>query len=161
LWAFDASSIIHAWDNYPRENFPALWQWIGAQISQGRFVMPKVAFEEVDHQAPDCAQWLRKQSIERTEMTNEIVQEAERIKELLEISGDSYHAKGVNENDLFIIATASVLEYELITNEARQITAPEIPAKRRIPAVCGMPSVDVPCIDFIALIKQSKEVFGR
>lgn len=29
MLAFDASSIIHGWDNYPIEQFPGLWAWMG------------------------------------------------------------------------------------------------------------------------------------
>jgi len=47
MLAFDASSIIHAWDNYPEKQFPPLWEWISDNIESGEFVMAQVAFEEV------------------------------------------------------------------------------------------------------------------
>jgi len=37
---------------------------------------------------------------------------------------------------------------------------PDIPKKRKIPAVCTMPEVAVPCINFIEYIKRTDEVFG-
>jgi len=160
LQAFDASSIIYAWDNYPLENFPPLWQWIADQAAQGDFVISKVAFEEVKGKAPDCAEWLRKQNIEQIEMTNEILQEAMRIKGLLGISGDNYHPKGVGENDILIIATAKVHGHEIISNEAPQRNPPKSLAKRKIPAVCDLNGVGVRCINFLTLIKRSKKVFG-
>jgi len=87
LRAFDASSIIHAWDNYPLVQFPPLWKWMAREISAGRFVMPKVAFEEVNARAPDCSHWLRQNHVRRIEVTNAIVQEALRIKGMLGLRG--------------------------------------------------------------------------
>lgn len=159
LRAFDASSIIHAWDNYPLVQFPPLWKWMAREISAGQFVMPKVAFEEVNARAPDCSHWLRKNHVRRIEVTNAIVQEALRIKGMLKIEGDNYHPAGVGENDILIVATALVEGLELVSNEGRQNNLPKIPAKRKIPAVCEMEGVDVPCLDFLALITRSGEVF--
>src|SRR6478672_7026640 len=107
--AFDASSIIYAWDNYPEPQFPPLWTWIARQINQGELQMSRVACEEVDEKAPDCGQWLRAQNLRGLEIGDDITQEAMRIKGLLNIVADNYHAKGVNENDVLIIATARVL----------------------------------------------------
>ncbi|MFO7775723.1 MAG: DUF4411 family protein [Candidatus Hydrogenedentota bacterium] len=151
--------MIHAWDNYPPGQFPPLWRWMAREISAGQFVMPKVAFEEVDAHAPDCGQWLRRNHLKRIEVTNAIVQEALRIKGLLGIHGDNYHPAGVGENDILIVATALVEGLELVSNEGRQNNLPKNPAKRKIPAVCEMAGVGVPCLDFITLITRSGEVF--
>lgn len=161
MQTFDASSIIYAWDNYPLRQFPPLWRWIAAQISARECNMPQSAFEEVKKRSPDCAKWLRDQDIERIAVTNDILQDAFRIKNLLEIKGDKYHPKGVGENDLVIIATARIKKSELVSNEGRQTQFPNVPAKAKIPAVCGLNDVKVDCIDFITLIKRSQEVFER
>jgi hypothetical protein len=159
LQTFDASSIIYAWDNYPPEQIPGIWRWIAEVIGDGGFSIPTVAFEEVHRRLPECAQWLSDRNIERIAMSNDILQEAVRIKGLLGIEGDQYSPKGVGENDLFIIATASVDDLELISNEAKQNNLPDRPANYKIPAVCVMDGVQVPCIDFITLIKRSGQVF--
>jgi len=98
---FDASSIIHAWDNYPAEQFPGLWSWMASQMADRNIVIPRVAFDEVKHKAAECSTWLKEAKIELLEVNNVIVQEALRIRFLLGISGDAYHAKGVDENDIF------------------------------------------------------------
>jgi hypothetical protein len=158
MQVFDASSMIYAWDNYPARQFPGLWEWMAAQISTKGLVMPRVAFEEVAHKTPECGEWLKGNDLELLEINNAILQEAMRIKGLLGIVGDSYHAKGVGENDIFIIASARIHRGELVSNEGRQ-KLPDIPAKRKIPAVCAMHEVSVPCINFIEFIKKSDEVF--
>jgi len=155
---FDASSMIHAWDNYPLGQFPGLWEWMATQIEEQSLMMPNVAFEEVAHKTPDCGDWLRANNLERLDISNTVVQEAMRIKKLLGIVGDGYHPKGVGENDILIIASARVHRAELVSDEGRQ-KLPDIPAKRKIPAVCAMPDVSVPCINFIDFIKRSNAVF--
>lgn len=121
--------------------------------------MPQVAFEEVERRAPDCCDWLRDHDIIRIGVSNAIVQEAFRIKKRLHIEGDKYHPRGVGENDLLVIATASVEGRVLVSNEGRQNQFPTIAAKAKIPAVCELHHIEVPCIDFITLIKESGEVF--
>lgn len=158
---FDASSMIYAWDNYPIDQFPPLWEWMANQIVAKELLMPSVAFEEVNHKAPDCGAWLKGVNLEQVAISNAVVQEAKRIKEVLGIVGDRYHPKGVDENDLLIIATARLAGVGLISDEAKQPGAPQILSKRKIPAVCTMPAVSVPCINFIEFIKASKEVFGN
>ena len=132
---------------------------MSAQIGSGTFGMPQVAFEEVERRAPDCCNWLRHHKIHRVSTSNDIVQEAFRIKSLLQIEGDKYHSKGVDENDLLIIATASVVQVGLVSNEGRQNQLPDVMAKCKIPATCDLEPVGVRCIDFITLIKESGEVF--
>ena len=44
---FDASSMIYAWDNYPVQQFPGLWEWMADQISTEELQISAVAFDEV------------------------------------------------------------------------------------------------------------------
>lgn len=159
LATFDASSMIYAWDNYPVDQFPPLWDWVTSEIERDTFSIPSVAFDEVNKKTPDCGQWLKDAGISLLSVTNEVLQEAMRIKKLLQIQEDRYHPNGVGENDILIIATASIMQLVLISNEARQITLPLDPARKKIPAVCADPEVAVDCIDFITLVKRSRHVF--
>ena len=159
MQVFDASSMIYAWDNYPVRQFPPLWEWMASQIEAKQLVMPSVAFEEVQHKTPDCGEWLKDNNLEQLAISNAILQDAKRIKGLLGIVDDNYHAKGVGENDILIIATARLHRAELVSDEERQPTTPQVPAKRKIPAVCALPTVSVSCINFLEYIKRSEEVF--
>jgi hypothetical protein len=160
MQVFDASSMIHAWDYYPEPQFPRLWNWIGVQIDQKSFTMARVAWEEVRNKTPDCGDWLKAKSLEQYDVNNTILQDSVRIKGLLGIVADNYNPKGVGENDILIIATARAYGAELVSEEQRQPNTPQLPAKRKIPLVCAMTDVAVPCINFIEYIKRSGEIFG-
>lgn len=156
--AFDASSIIHAWDNYPPEQFPGLWEWMGERIESGELVILSVAFDEVLRRLPDCSNWLDGHGIQKMTITNETLQIALTINRLLGIENDRYGA-GVGENDVFIIASAKENKHELLSNENRQNNLPVDMKKYKIPAVCNLPEVAVTCIDFLEFIRKSKAVF--
>lgn len=159
MQVFDASSIIYAWDNYPLQQFPGLWDWIGERISDSTIMMPSVALSEVHDNSPDCGAWLRNADLRTHEINNAILQESLRIKDLIGVIGDKYGA-GVGENDILIIASASVLGKELVTNEAWQPNLPRDLLKYKIPAVCALPAVRVSWIDFLNFIKRSEAVFN-
>lgn len=155
MYSFDASSIIHAWDNYPikNEHFESLWTWFGEMVENNEFTISEIAFEEVNHKVPECGKWLKDNSIEIHKLSPNILYQTQSIKGLLEIEEESY-TKGVGENDLLIISTALVLSLILVTEEARQNNLPPTKSNYKIPAVCGLPEVNVDCISFIDLIKQ-------
>lgn len=158
MQAFDTSSILYAWDNYPIGQFPPLWDWMGEQFEVGEFVLSDVAMKETKKKDPDCAQWLKDHSAQSFPTTNKDLQIALIIKSLLGIRNDKY-GSGVGENDILIISSAKVHGHLLITNEAVQNHLPKKLTKYKIPAVCAMPTVAVPCMNFLELMKRSNEVF--
>ena len=160
MQAFDASSIIYGWDNYPNQQFPKLWNWMATQIQAKLIVMSSVAAIEVQGKTPDCGSWLKDNNLEQWPVGNNELQEALRIKGLLGIVGDQYHVNGVGENDIIIISSCRLRSVSLVSDERRQKDAPSISAKRKIPSVCGMATVGVDCINFLDFIKGSGEIFG-
>lgn len=159
MQVFDASSMLYAWDNYPIAQFPGLWAWMADRVMQRVIRMSEVAAEEVGHKAPECVTWLKDAGLQKMPVTEAILLEAFRIKGLLEIEEDKYGA-GVDENDLYIIATAKLNVCELVTDEAFQPSANKHKRNWKIPAVCNMESVQTPWISFLDYIKRSQAVFG-
>lgn len=155
----DASAIIYAWDNYPRAQFPGLWGWLANELKKHELAISAVALEEVAQMAPDCATWLKNAEVLRLPISDAVVMTAMAIKSAIGVVNDQYHPKGVDENDLFIIASAKVHGAELISNEARQFGAQVETRKYKIPAVCDMPSVGVTTLNFLEYIQKSQQVF--
>ena len=159
MLVFDASSALYAWDNYPVQQFPPLWAWLESQITSGSLTIAGVALEEVGHKSPESAAWLKAQQIRVLPITQAILLDALRIKNLLGIHDDLYGG-GVGENDLYIIATARAHGGELLTDERRQPALPQSPRSYRIPAVCAMVEVHVQNLNFVEYFKRSQVVFG-
>lgn len=154
MYSFDASSMIHAWDNYPPENahFESLWEWFASNIHTKEFVISKKAFEEVSHKIPECGKWLQNNSVEIYNLTPQSLLIAKNIKTSLGIIEEKY-TKGVGENDLFIIAIARESGAILVSEEGRQSALPALKSNYKIPAVCNMASVSVECCNFLSLLK--------
>lgn len=159
MQVLDASSALYAWDNYPIEQFPSLWLWLGSQIATGDLQISSVALEEVERKSPECAAWLEAENVSVHNVDQKILLDAVRIKALLSIEGDRFGG-GVGENDLLIIAAARSKGAVLITDERRQPDLPRTKANYKIPAVCGLQTVEVSCLNFLEYLKKSKVVFG-
>lgn len=158
LVTIDASSIIYAWDNYPIEQFPGLWEWLCEEIGDRNLCIPSVAFDEVKNKSEECSKWMQECNVQKFVVTADILRTAVEIHGLLGIENDNYHPKGVGENDIIIIATAKIMETVLISNESMQTGLPQDVRKCKIPAVCHFREVDVSCIDFLEYLKSSERV---
>ena len=159
LQTVDASAVIHAWDTYPIDHFPKLWEWISEQINHGELDICRVAYDAIARKTPDCGTWLESSGFKCSEITNAIAQEALRIQAILGIR-QRFSAKGVDENDLLIIARASIEGIDLVSEERPQRQLPADMAHWRIPAVCRHVDVGVNCVQFIEIIKQSGRKLG-
>lgn len=159
MQVLDSSSALHAWDNYPIEQFPPLWAWLAQRVALNELSISGVALEEVRHKSPECATWLKTQQIRVLPITQAILMDALRIKALLQIEEEQY-GSGVGENDLFIIATARAHDAELLTDEARQPNLPKQLRRYKIPAVCALPEVQVFCLSFVEYFRRSGAIFG-
>lgn len=157
---FDASSMLHAWQDYLPGQLPGLWDWLGEQVQTNEITLLSEAFGEVEHKAPDCAQWLRVNGLQVVQVTQALTDRAMQIKQLLGISNDSYHPRGVDENDILIVAAAWVHAVDLVSNEERQPLLPDDKRKYKIPAVCALPEVAVRSLSLREFLAQSGQVFG-
>ena len=158
LVTVDASSMIHAWDNYPIEQFPALWEWLCEEIETGNLSVSKVAYEEIKKHYNECAVWMDDCGIVKYDVTNDILRLSLIIRRELGIVDDAYGG-GVGENDILIIATAKSLNTVLMSNEKVQTGLPANKKNYKIPAVCQLDVVSIECIDFLHYFKRSGKTF--
>lgn len=154
MYSFDASSMIHAWDNYPPENphFDSLWKWFSEQMDNKNFGISAKALDEVCHKIPECGDWLKNKNIEVYPLTPTSLATAQGIKTLLGIAEEQY-TNGVGENDLLIISMSKENQTTLVSDESRQNKLPALKSNYKIPAVCGIPEVNVECVSFLDLLK--------
>lgn len=148
----DASSAIHGWEHYPIELFPDLWQWLAEQIEYGEIQCIQLIMQEIKHKLPECFDWLESYQIEIIPIDDPITQKASEIGGSLGLDGSSYHSKGIDENDIFLIATAAVTNNAVISNEAIQLKPPDNIQKSKIPLVCKGQSVQ--CYSFLAYFTE-------
>lgn len=156
----DSSAIIHAWDNYPIEKFPKLWDWFKCHSESGLLVFPWIVHDEVKKNALPCYEFLLKPSIvslQKIAPSNAILSKAEEIKRSLQIAQSQY-GTGVGEADIYIVSSACVMGIPLVNNEKIQYPPPRVMAKYKIPAVCGLPTVNVSSLDVLAFIKSHSPV---
>lgn len=92
------------------------------------------------------------------EVDNIIAWHALNINGEIGVQNDQY-GSGVDANDVIIIATAKALRFALVSNESRQPSLPLNMKNYKIPVVCNLQGVSVPCINFADLIKSSSRVF--
>ena len=156
---FDASAIIHAWDNYPIANFPAFWDWVEVAIRSEKFAMSEIAFVEVKNKTPDCGEWLKNKGIRKIPLSDEVLVKAAEIKGILGIIAENYHSNGVGENDLLIVSAAYIENAVLLTEESRQNILPTQKRRYKIPSVCALDEVAVICSNVRELIATSGVVF--
>jgi predicted nucleic acid-binding protein len=156
LYLIDTSSLILLWHTYPIKNFPSVSSWFGELIEQGQVLICHTVLEECKKNAPELYNWLKGLKFNVYSLTQEVILVAKDIESKMGIA--EYSPKGVDENDLFIIATAKIVKRTLITNEAPQRDVSKINrlAKYKIPAVCQLPYVQVDCVNLIAMITKEK-----
>ena len=160
MTVFDASSIVLAWDDYPIDQFPSLWDWIEERINAKDIVFSAVTLEEVSHVSSDCHDWLQDAGVESIPVSSDILNLAAEIKDLIGIEDDNCHPDGVDENDIILIATGKLLEHDVVSDEAEQKTPPQNPRRKKVPAVCATEGIDVQCKNFVRYFKDGGAVFG-
>lgn len=156
----DASSLVHGWDSYPIEIFPPLWDWLAQQVASGELQFPDVAYVEINDVCPEAGQWLKDQTVKVVATTPAMLTVSMVIKQILGVVNDEYNPKGVDENDLLIISSASVNGVECVSDEAKQNDLPINMKKYKIPAVCKHEGVGVQCCNFLDYLKSSGVKFA-
>ena len=155
MYCFDTSSILHAWANYPEEQFPSVWRWMEKQIKAGEFLIPEIVRDEA--QDEDVLDWFVGKRLPTVAIPDKILNVAQSIKGGLGIKNDDYSQRGVNNNDVIIIATAKVYGCAIVTEEGVQQQLPPKRKQYKMPAVCR--ANNIPVGNFLARLTNSGKVF--
>ena len=160
---FDASSLLYAWDTYPKDIdlFEPLWAWIESLIAAELLVMSKVNFDEVT-KSTEAYEYLKDLKLKIIEPNMAILSIADNIRlelGLTEVEINNPTRKGVDVGDLICVATAKVDSLKLITEESPQIQtnghgSPKL-QNHKIPRVCSLHSVAVKTCNFVEFLKQN------
>lgn len=158
MHCLDTSSLIWAWDTYPQDQFPKVWNWLGELIASGDVALCEIVLEELKPKSGELRSWLLDKGVKVLRVDNKCMAFASTIKELLEIENDNYHSKGVTENDILIVSAAKIHNLPLVSNEGKA-TAPQMKSRFKIQNVCQIKEVSVACISFVQFLKSSSQQF--
>ena len=125
------------------------------QIKAGEFLIPEIVKGEAKDK--DVLDWFLGNKLPTIAISDKILNVAQSIKDGLGIENDDYSPKGVNENDVIIIATAKVYGCALVTEEGEQQQLPTM-KNYKMPAVCHKNNIQVG--NFLARLIESGEIFG-
>ena len=150
-YCIDTSALIAAWyERYKPNRFPKLWIEIAALAAAGRLVSSSLVLAECEKRSPELHVWLR----ERKEMflpPDEAVQlRAAHV--INTYKGLIMQGKEKFAADPFVIATAEVHGYAVVTEEVGPTSL------RKIPGVCN--ALRLPCLNLIDLFDAEDWTLG-
>ena len=131
VYVFDTSAILECWvRSYPPDVFPGLYDFLSAEIEEGKLVAPDEVLYEIGKKDDDVLAWGKKNRTMFLPLDEEIQMAAVDILEdfprLVEAGGKRSVA------DPFVIALAKVKDGIVVTMEKNIATERRI----RIPRVC-------------------------
>ncbi len=159
----DASSWLEAWQRYPMRQFPKLWEWLSEEIENGNMQTIKVMHKEVKHKIDEYAEWLDENNVAYPRVReDDVLARGIEIKNKAGITTDiKDNKKGIDDNDLELIAVASLSDKKVVTEEKVQKLGKGTKSNSRnykIPLVCQLNNVDV--TNFLEMMKASGKTFG-
>ena len=161
-YCVDANSFITSWNTaYPVKVFPSLW----AQIAQHQndIILIKPVFDEIDpvssadqklhrdkkREKYPLHVWMEDNSFTPTAITDDTKIISLKLEQEYEINNNP---KGVDQNDIALIAYAKYENKTVVTLEAKQPQKPEKKCNYKIPLVCDEQKVE--CISFIEMLER-------
>jgi predicted nucleic acid-binding protein len=150
-YCIDTSALIAAWyERYKPNRFPKLWERFDDLINSSRLYSSTMVLDECSRRSPELHGWLR----DRDQMF--LVPDAPvqaRVAHIVNTyTGLVQQGKEKFSADPFLIATAEVNGYTVVTEE----TGPD--SLRKIPGVCG--ALGVPCLNLMNLFDAENWVIG-
>ncbi|AXQ23352.1 DUF4411 family protein [Acinetobacter wuhouensis] len=167
IYILDASTLIDIWQRFPRDLkvFQQLWEQIEELVELEIIVVTRRNFEEVKSKSEEIHNHFKGLGIVILTPTQEILELAVNIQMELGITDAEIKnnlRKGVDEGDLFCVATAKIRQAILVTEESKQPVNSgnkgALPTNYKIPRVCALSSVNVECINFLELLDLIKNL---
>ncbi|MER8975354.1 MULTISPECIES: DUF4411 family protein [unclassified Mesorhizobium] len=130
VYCIDTSALIAAWyERYKPKRFPKLWNQLDALIGEGRLVSSLLVLNECEKRSPDLHEWLKEREAMFIAPDQTLQQRVQYV--LNTYTGLVAAGKQKFAADSFVIATAEVHGYTLITEETG------LDSLRKIPGVCN------------------------
>jgi hypothetical protein len=142
-FVFDTSALVNGRrDHYPPETFPSLWEAVEEAISDGRVIIPRAVYVELEAKDTPTYTWARGFTHLCQEPSEAVQHEVGPI--YVEI-----HESGTRDAaDPFVIAEGKVNGYTVVTYEGRTFSGvPTTKWWRKMPGVCqhfGVPCMTLP-----------------
>jgi Domain of unknown function (DUF4411) len=153
MYSIDTSALIGWWvRRYPPEVFPALQTRIEQLIAAKRLRMSRMVLDELGSKPDPLYVWAQSQSGFVLSVTQPVSDRAAALIGQFPILIDPQASKP--QADPYVIALAETERWTVVTQET--FAATKTSGKRRkrtyIPDICQ--AINVPCIDFLELMKK-------
>lgn len=153
IYVFDSSSLS-VLSYFPPDNFPTLWNALGALVSENRILSVREVLNELRnrpriHVPPFLELWVRKNRAvfqTPTEAEMSFVAEIFAIRHFQHMVGLRQRLQGTPVADPFVIAAAKVRSGCVVTEESAK------PNSARMPDVCC--HFAVPCTNFAGFMQK-------
>ncbi len=150
----DANIFIECWNRiYPLAVFPSLWEKIARH--QNDIILIKPIYDQIvpkdrrNREKDPLSIWLGKNHFIKTSIDNETKKLSLQLEAKYQITDQS---KGVDQEDLTLIAYAKIENKTVVTLEGKQDQKPREKRNYKIPLVCS--EEGIPCVNFIETIKD-------
>ena len=150
----DANIFIECWNrNYPFDIFPSLWEKVAPL--QNNIILIKPIYDQIvpkekrDRERDPLSIWLGENHFIKTPIDNETKKLSLELEARYQITDQS---KGVDQEDLALIAYAKIKNKIVVTLEGQQKQKPKKKKNYKIPLVCNEEGVS--CVNFIEMIED-------
>jgi len=129
MYIFDTSSFIEIFNFYPKR-FPSLWNEFDELVSKKRILSVKEVFKEINERNDLKTEWAKRNNkifLEPDEKEASFVVEIFKIKHFQSSLEEKKRLIGGNFADPFVIASAKIREYTVVTQEKYKKNGTKIP----------------------------------
>lgn len=151
IYCIDTSALIAAWyERYKPNRFPKLWAQLDQLVSDGRLVSSSLVHAECKKRSPELFAWLSEREAMFLPPDQDVQRRVARITNTymgLVMAGKEKFAA-----DPFVIATAEVHGYTVVTEEIGPTSL------RKIPGVCN--AMHVPWCNLVGLFDAEDWMLG-